>query len=147
MNIVESGGTLQIYGEEIKTYRKLPAETFEVGFNNLTGLYLSRYPALVVDEKVYGSYHEKIRKVLKTYHKLNRNMGVILSGPKGVGKSMFARMLANEGYKEGLPLVIIREPLPNIVGFISSIRQGCMVLFDEFDKAFKEYNDGRDPQE
>jgi len=31
---------------------------------------------------------------------MTRNMGVICSGPKGVGKSLFAKLLAEKGYAE-----------------------------------------------
>ena len=81
MNIVNSGDRYMIYGEDVKTYKKLPAETYQVGFSPMSGFYLTLHNDLHVNEKV--------DKVLQTFRAFNRNMGVILSGPKGVGKSMF----------------------------------------------------------
>ena len=137
MNIVNSGERFMVYGEEVKTYKELPANTYRLCCDPMSGFYLTLHNDLEVNEKVYGLYAKKVDKVMHTFSAMERNMGIILSGPKGVGKSVFARLLAEEGKKHNLPLILIMSNMPGLADFISSIHQECIVLFDEFEKTFK----------
>ena len=105
MNVVHSGNTFQIYGDSLKTYEQLPAGTYEVGFSKFSGFFLTAHTDLVVnEEKVYGCTEKKVQKVLHSFSKVDRNFGVILSGRKGIGKSLFARVLAVHALRAGIPL-------------------------------------------
>lgn len=138
MNIVKSGNSLSIYGEEVQTFKSLPLGTYKVCFSPMAGFSLQTHDDLSTDEKIYGSTIAKTKKILKTFKEFNRNMGVILSGPKGAGKSMFAKCLAEEGKKLNLPLIIVAGAYSGLSDFISKIKQECIVLFDEFEKTFDE---------
>lgn len=147
MNVVHSGDTFQIYGDALKTYDKLPAGTYEVGFNKFSGFFLTSHNDLVVSEgKVYGCSEKKVQKVLHSFSKVDRNFGVILSGRKGIGKSLFARLLAVHAKDYGLPLLLVTTYYPGIANFLSSIEQEVIVLLDEFEKTFAD-KDGVKPQE
>ena len=136
MNVVHSGSTYQIYGDALKTYDKLPLGTYEICFHKMMGFYLTSHADLVVNEKIYGNSPAKVEKVLKGFTKVDRNFGVILSGRKGIGKSLFARQLAIRAKDYNLPLIIVPCYYPGIADFISSIEQEVIVFFDEFEKTF-----------
>lgn len=147
MNVVHAGSSYQIYGESLKTYSKLPIRSYEVCFSKMTGFYLTAHNDLVVNEtKIYGSTPAKVDKVLKAFDITDRNFGVILSGRKGIGKSLFARLLANRAKDYELPLIIVSDYVPGIASFLSSIEQEVIVLFDEFEKTFAD-QDNCNPQE
>ena len=147
MNVVHAGSTYQIYGESLKTYSKLPVRSYEVGFSKMTGFFLTAHNDLVVNEsKIYGSSPQKVDKVLRAFNLTDRNFGVILSGRKGIGKSLFARLLANKAQEYDLPLIIVSEYVPGIASFLSSIEQEVIVLFDEFEKTFAD-QENCNPQE
>lgn len=147
MNVVQAGTNFQIYGEEIKSYDKLPVGTYEISFHKMMGFFLTSHSDLLVKEdKVYGNSEEKVEKILRSFSLTDRNFGVILSGPKGVGKSLFARILANHAAERNLPLLICSQYIPGLPNFISSIEQEVIVLFDEFEKTFAD-NDEVKPQE
>lgn len=147
MNVVHSGDTFQIYGDALKTYNKLPTGTYEVNFSKFTGFFLTLHTDLTVsEEKIYGSSPAKVEKVLRAFQNVDRNFGVILSGRKGIGKSLFARLLATRAKDYNLPLIIVSSYVPGIANFLSSIDQEVIVLFDEFEKTFSE-QDGCSPQE
>lgn len=147
MNVVHSGDTFQIYGDALKTYDKLPLGTYEVCFHKMMGFFLTSHSDLVVnEEKIYGSSPAKVEKVLRGFQAVDRNFGVILSGRKGIGKSLFARQLAIRAKDYDLPLIIVSAYYPGIADFISSIEQEVIVLFDEFEKTFAD-QDSCNPQE
>lgn len=147
MNVVNAGSRFQIYGEDVKTYKRLPTMSFEVSFNKMTGFFLVSRPDLSInEEKIYGNHEEKVNKVIKSYKCSTRNFGIILSGQKGIGKSLFARVLAAKAIENGLPVIIVNEYIPGIANFLSSIEQEVVVIFDEFEKTFGEVEHS-DPQE
>lgn len=147
MNVVHSGDTFQIYGDSLRTYDKLPVGTYEVGFSKFSGFFLTSHNDLQVNEdKVYGCSESKVQKVLKSFSKVDRNFGVILSGRKGIGKSLFARLLSVHAKDYQLPLILVTTYYPGIANFLSSIEQEVIVLFDEFEKTFAS-KDNDAPQE
>lgn len=147
MNVVHAGSTYQIYGDSLQTYKELPVGTYEVCFSKMTGFFLTSHNDLEInEEKIYGSSPEKVEKVLKGFQAVSRNFGVILSGRKGIGKSLFARQLATRAKEYNLPIILVTNYIPGIADFISSIEQEVIVLFDEFEKTFGETDDCK-PQE
>lgn len=137
MKAIKTGNIYQIYDDEMKTFDQLPAQTYCVRFGKMSGFFLERRSDLKVKEtKVYGVHNTKVNKVFKTFEAFIRNLGVILSGDKGMGKSMFANMLAEGALEKGIPVIIVDSFIPGIASFIESIEQEVLVLFDEFDKTF-----------
>ena len=135
MQVVNVGKTYEIYGDGLKTFDKLPSAVYSVRFSKMSGFYLEKHSDIEVNEsKIYGVHDAKIQKVLRSYGKFTRNLGIILSGDKGMGKSLFAKLLAIECVKIGLPVIIVDEYIPSIASYISEIEQECLVLFDEFER-------------
>lgn len=151
MNIVNAGSRYQIYGEDVKTYKRLPLMSFEICFNKMAGFYLSSRSDLAInEEKIYGNHEVKVNKVFNSFKHSDRNLGVILSGQKGIGKSLFARILSHQAIEDGYPVLLANTYMPGIADFISSIEQEVVVIFDEFEKNFASNVEGRvgpSPQE
>lgn len=145
MKAIQSGNTFRIYDNSMKTYDQLPANAYLVNFSEKTGFFLTLYSDIDIKEKVYGVHEAKVNKVLASFHQFQRNLGVILSGDKGIGKSLFSKMLAQRGIEQGIPLIIANDYIPGIGEYLNSIEQEVIVLFDEFDKTFQKCGD-RDPQ-
>ena len=136
MKAIQTGNTFKIYDDGLIIHDQLPSQVYQVNFNQLTGPFLSKYSDIEVNEKIYGVHEAKVNKVLNAYKQFQRNLGVILSGDKGIGKSLFAKLLAIECTKRGMPVVIVSSYFPGIADYIASIEQEVMVMFDEFDKTF-----------
>lgn len=137
MNVVNVGSSYRIYGEDLKTYNYLPVMSYEVCFNKMTGFYLNSRPDLITNEtKIYGTHQRRVDKVLKAFNSINRNFGVILSGEKGIGKSLWVRLLAMSAVKQNLPVILVNEFVPGIAQFLMSIEQSAVIIFDEFEKTF-----------
>lgn len=141
MKIVNTGIKYQIYDDSLRTFDSLPAATYCVRFSKLSGFYLESRPNMQVNETVYGPHESKVEKVIASYNAFTRSLGVILSGAKGIGKSMFARLLSTRAISAGLPVLIVDEAIPGIASYLESIDQEVMILFDEFDKTFAHPSD------
>ena len=94
--------------------------------------------------KLYGIDETFVTHVLDTYSKQasKHNLGVLLNGAKGTGKTVTAKMLCN---KLGLPVLIVDKPLQGLSNFLAGINHDCVFLFDEFEKNFRlSDDDGED---
>ena len=45
----------------------------------------------------------------------------MLSGQKGIGKSLFMRILASKGIEAGYPVITVSDPIPGVSNFLASI--------------------------
>lgn len=94
MKIISTGIKYNVYPDDLKSYDRLPADYYVVRFSLNAGFFLEKYSEFQMTEsKIYGVHLEKVKKVLASFKMFNRNLGVILSGDKGIGKSLFARLL------------------------------------------------------
>ena len=144
MKIVRNGSLYRLYRGDVQILEKIPAQTYIVRYSTQEGFYLEQYAELNLrEQKVYGTQHEaKTEKVLKRFKQFTFNYGIILYGNKGIGKSLFLRMLGNKAVKQGYPVIVVDEYVQGLHAFIEEIKQEVVVLFDEFDKKFSNENGG-----
>ena len=149
MKIIKIAENYDIYSDNLEVLEKLPSKAFVVKFAKMKGFYLQEYKIANTNEKIYGQHLKKVEKALRTFKNFDRNLGIILSGRKGIGKSLFAKLLAKESMKNGLPVIIVDEYIPGIASYLAEIEQEAVVMFDEFDKTFGDIKKGdgeQDPQ-
>lgn len=84
--------------------------------------------------KVYSASDSIIKRII-TYWRFNGgNLGVLMNGLRGAGKTMTAQLLANVLIKEqNLPVLVIKSPVP-LQSIFDSVKQDLIVIFDEFEK-------------
>jgi hypothetical protein len=98
-------------------------------------LYLSEIEPFKIPKKVYGNAEWLTERILNTYSQRSGSTGVLLTGEKGSGKTMLSKMLS---HKSGLPVIIVDAEWhgTSFNDFLYSIKQKCVILFDEFDKNY-----------
>ena len=120
---------------------KLPPVVYLIG-QSMFGYYLE-----VIEEKfefphkIYGLERDLINRVKRTYENGTANLGILLNGIKGTGKTVTAKQICNE---LNLPVILINqafENMSNVAEFISDIEQDVIVFFDEYEKIFKNGDD------
>lgn len=137
MKVMDNGFVYEICSNERKSCDLLPAGCYIIRFRPEAGFFLEKYPEIRADEqKVYGPHPEKAKKVLQAFKKVTRNLGVIVSGAKGSGRTLFLKLLAEEAVKENLPVIIAESYIPGIASYMERISQDVLILFDDFDKTF-----------
>lgn len=137
MKIIKHGNVYDLFSDsDIETYNKYPVGTYQVMCTPQGYELVGTEDLKCKEEKVYGTETEKLDKVLKAYSKSNRSLGVMMTGKKGTGKTLFVQLLSDKVMKLGLPVLLVSKATPGLADFLKTIQQEVMVVFDEFEKTF-----------
>lgn len=81
-------------------------------------------------------FFDRIQKTWNSapFVKGQKNLGIILNGLKGTGKTIAAKVLSNI---MGLPVLIVSNPEDGLQNFIQSLCFESIVMIDEAEKTFK----------
>lgn len=123
MHIVESGKRYRIFNNAITTYDQLPPKTYRVDYDPETRIFslLEAHDFEIPETKIYGQHLDKVKKVLNSMDKMNRNLGVILSGDKGIGKSLFSKCLGLKARKKGYLLYWLMNIMRGLQTFLKKL--------------------------
>ena len=88
--------------------------------------------------KLYSLENDFVNHVIKTYNNTDGNLGILLNGTKGTGKTVTAKVLANQ---LNLPVIVLKsmgDQNQSMIEYLSSINCDCILFMDEFEKNFSE---------
>ena len=122
---------------------KLPPANYMVKIHPKLGFYLSQVEGFELPKKMYGDSGTLAARIVNTFQKTSSNLGVMLEGEKGSGKSMTAKAVCLLMQSQDCPTILITNdfisdpyPADAFIEFLSLINQPCVVLMDEFEKVF-----------
>lgn len=101
-----------------------------------------------IPEKTYGNHKQAAIRVIKTHESKSGNTGVLLTGLKGTGKSLFVKIISNLVIEKGIPVIQINKAFQgeDIFTFVENIGE-CALVFDEFGKNYSSYRGDRSPSQ
>lgn len=133
---LRNGRILKQVDSNIQVSNSLDKRVYTMNFNPQSGeIFLEDFSdKFHFDFKVYGLESKLIKHIMQTYHNTDSNLGILFNGVKGTGKTITAKIIANE---TDLPVILINAPYPGLADFVSKINCPCVLFFDEFEKNFK----------
>jgi hypothetical protein len=134
--VIESGQTVLLM-DSVVSHDTLQAGSYRLMWNEETSqIWLERTSDFTMPTKVYG-FDDEIRRMVKVkFDSQDRNLGVLLTGMKGQGKTFTAKMVMLE---IGLPIISVTRPIPksiDFVSFLAAIPGSFSMFVDEFEKLF-----------
>jgi hypothetical protein len=134
--LIEVGGRFQ-FGDISNAHNKLPVGVYMLKFDELRNMfYLSEKESFEIPKRVYGD-HSIVDRWIKSFeNNSDKNMGILLSGLKGSGKTITAQLFCK---KADRPVILITQPHRG-EGFVDFITQpafeGSIIFVDEFEKIY-----------
>lgn len=136
---LKRGNTFRVTSKEsLDSYELLPALTYALRSNPMTGLYLEVIDNFELPSKIYGDYKKDANRLLSTFEARKGTTGVLLAGEKGSGKTLLSKLTANMGLERGYPVIVINDAYcgEQFNTFIQDIEQRAILVFDEFEKVY-----------
>lgn len=105
---------------------------------DMQGYYLTQYhEKYVFPYKVYGVNKNFIERVNTTFVHTTGNLGVLMNGVKGTGKSVTSELICNDFMEKfNMPVILINQRMQGLIEFLASIDQDVVVFVDEYEKVF-----------
>lgn len=97
--------------------------------------------------KIYGNSQNRANHIVEAFRKndAEHNLGVLLSGGRGLGKTLTTRLVI-EQLKDDYPIVVISEYMNGMADFLSHLKN-TVILMDEFEKFMSGNINGSDNTE
>lgn len=142
MHVAKTGKELRFLDYPIEYNTEVPKGTYLLRFDDFKAeYYLEDVTDFKIPEIVYGNAEEVAERYLNTFKNIDSNLGILLTGEKGTGKSMLAKLTC---VRSDYPIIIIGDAYEGnkFKAFISSLTQECIFFIDEFEKIYHENQEG-----
>jgi len=137
MNILKKEGKLFVSNEAVSCFEKLPIGVYMLDQDPRTSeFFLIEKETFTLPKKLYGDF-ACVDRWLTAYNSAEKNMGIILSGLKGSGKTITAEKLCLDSK---MPVIIISNAFSgvNFINFITCpVIQNSIIFIDEYEKIYK----------
>jgi len=134
----QSGSNFSI-DEVTSQLDKLPVAVYKLQYNEMINKY---YLTRISDKfefpyKLYNTENKFVDRVKKTWDNTTGNMGILLNGIKGTGKTVTAELICNIMEQ---PVILIPAAYKGLTNFLNELQQDCTIFIDEYDKLFDKYS-------